>query len=82
LYVGKPALGSVDHDEFGILSLRTIAAWKPLAVPLLLAAVRIRKSTAMWRMLVVLSSFCRKGAVVLAAVNDAARRFAVAFGHH
>jgi hypothetical protein len=35
----------------------------------------------MWRMLVVLSSFCREGAVVLAAVNDAARRFAVAFGH-
>ena len=29
-----------------------------------------------------LSSFCREGAVVLAAVNDAARRFAVAFGHH
>jgi hypothetical protein len=49
---------------------------------LLLAAVRIRKSTAMWRMLVVLSSFCGEGAVVLAAVNDAARRFAVAFGHH
>jgi hypothetical protein len=36
----------------------------------------------MWRMLVVLSSFWREGAVVLAAVNDAARRFAVAFGHH
>jgi hypothetical protein len=35
----------------------------------------------MWRMLVVLSSFWREGAVVLAAVNDAARRFA-AFGHH
>jgi hypothetical protein len=35
----------------------------------------------MWRMLVVLSPFCREGPVVLAAVNDAARRFAVAFGH-
>jgi hypothetical protein len=34
-----------------------------------LAAVRIRTWTAMWRMLVVLSSFCREGAVVLAAVN-------------
>jgi hypothetical protein len=29
-----------------------------------------------------LSSFWREGAVVLASVNDAARRFAVAFGHH
>jgi hypothetical protein len=35
----------------------------------------------MWRMLVVLSSFCREGAVVLASVKDARRRFAVAFGH-
>jgi hypothetical protein len=26
--------------------------------------------------------FCHEGTVVLAAVNDAARRFAVAFGHH
>jgi hypothetical protein len=36
----------------------------------------------MWRMLKVLSASCGEGAVVLAAVNDAARRFAVAFGHH
>jgi hypothetical protein len=36
----------------------------------------------MWRILVVLTSFWREGAVVLAAVNDASRRFAVAFGHH
>jgi hypothetical protein len=34
----------------------------------------------MWRMAALLSACCREGTVVLAAVNDAARRFAAASG--
>ena len=64
----------VQDRDGGLMLLATLFV--------LLAAVRIRTSTAMWRMLVVLSSFWREGAVVLAAVNDASAPLAVAFGHH